>query len=296
MHRQFATLSDQGYLAKLLAMHESLSRHSNEPFTLNVLAMDQETFALLYDMQLSNVELIPLTGFERALNLDPIRKSRSYKEFCWTCASSLMEYLMPWVDAEGVTYLDADLFFFSDPRIIFAEIGSRSIAITPHNFPPARCDMERNGIYNVGWVTARNTTAGKACISRWAAQCREWCYDRVEEHHACGDQKYLDTWPTDYPGEVCAISNIGVNVAPWNVSQWSVTHGPCVNLTPIVFYHMHEFTGPDHLTYYKLRAEDRALIYAPYVESWTSNARRIAEKEFVFEEQRKQLELQAERA
>lgn len=292
--RNYCTLSDRGYLPKLLAMHESLLKHSSEPFTLHVLAMDREAFTLLHDLELPNVQVVPLIGFERAMNMDPVKKSRTWQEFCWTCASSLMEFLMPMVG--DVTYLDADLYFFSDPKVIFEEIGQRSIGITPHRFPSWRKDKEVNGIYNVGLVYAANTATGRECISRWAAQCREWCFNRVEEHHACGDQKYLDTWPTDYPGEVCAIQNPGVNLAPWNVDAYVISDGPSVDGNPVTFFHFHEFVHSHHLTNYKLRIAERRFIYEPYIAAWERATLRIYGQEKIIAQRRAETELQGQRA
>lgn len=294
--RHFCTLSDRGYLSKLLVMHESLLQHASEPFTLHVLALDLDAFRLLYDFNLENVSLIPLTSFEYALNMGKVKASRSWREYCWTAASNFMEYLMPWMDADGVTYLDADLVFFSDPKVIFDEIGTRSIGITPHRFPPERKHMEKNGRFNVGAVVAKNTPAGRKCITSWAKNCRDWCFDRVEGGKACGDQKYLDTWERDYPGEVCAIQNIGVNVAPWNMSQYHFTEGPKVDGVPVVFFHLHEFQGPDLLTYYPVRHEEQQRIYNPYVIAWTAANERIAAAEQKAAEERAELEMESQRA
>lgn len=292
--RHYCTLSDRAYLAKLLAMHDSLLRHSSEDFTLHVLVMDVEAYSLLNEVKLPRVELIPLSGFERALNLSEIKKGRTWTEFCWTCASNFMEYLMPWIG--DMTYLDADLFFFSDPKVIFDEIGERSIGITPHRFPLHRKHMEVNGRFNVGLVHAKNTEVGRRCVAQWAQQCRDWCYNRIEGSHACGDQKYLDTWEADYLGEVCAISNRGVNLAPWNVEQYGVRSGPTVDGVSVVFYHLHEFKSPDQLTNYPLRDEDRAYIYAPYIAAWTEANCRIREMELKHAAYRREIEMAGQRA
>lgn len=291
MHRHFATLFDRRYAEKGLALHTSLLRHSSEPFTLHILALDQITWKILYDMNLENVDLMYMEHFEYMMHMEPVKASRSWQEYCWTCASSFMEMLMPWLDAEGVTYLDADLFFFSDPKVVHNEIGEKSIGITPHRFPPAKLHMVRNGKFNVGWVSAKNTKAGRDCISKWAAQCREWCFNR-NEGDRFGDQRYLDTWESDYTGEVCAISNIGVNLAPWNISQYSVSQGPRVDGAPVVCYHLHEFQNPHQLTNYTLRDEDRRHIYAPYVEAWQEASRRIVSIEQAMEELAKEIQEQ----
>lgn len=297
-HRNYATLFDRNYLAKGLVLYESLKKYSSEPFTLHVLAMCKATERILNEMALENVRILTLTGFETAMDLGCIKAGRTWPEYCWTCGSCLMEYLMPWMDGEGISYVDSDLMFFSDPKAVFDELGERSVAIVPHRFPAHKQHMERNGVYNVGMVTARNTDSGLRCISRWAQQCREWCYAR-NEGGKFGDQAYLDSWPTDFPGQIASIENIGVGLAPWNIANYSIRENNgqvFVNDNKAVFYHYHEFVDEKFLTGYAMRPEDLALIYCPYVTAFMAARERI---EAVEESQRKrmvELKAQGERA
>lgn len=291
--RHYCTLFDRSYLAKGLVMIESLMKHSSEEFKLHVLTMDHETNRLLYEFQFSNVRLMWLTYFEQALNLQPMKENRTWKEYCWTCASSLMEYLMPWVGE--VTYLDADLIFFSDPKVIHDEIAEREIAITPHRFPARLKSKEINGRYNVAWVTAKPTAAGMKCISTWARNCRDWCFAR-NEGIKFGDQRYLDTWETDFPHRVCSISNIGANLAPWNAEQYEITAGPLVDGKPVVFYHLHEFQNEQKLTGYPVSEGQRRHIYRPYIDAWQEAHAKIAAIEERLAEERRMIEMQGQRA
>lgn len=294
--RHFATLFDSAYAAKGLALHESLLRHSSEDWQLHILCLDMDTFWLLSEMKLKNVELIPLGPFERALKLEPVRDSRTHQEYAWTLASCLMEYLLPSFDA--LTYLDSDIYFFSDPKVIHEEVGEKSIGITPHRFNQR--DEKRlgsNGTYNVGVVVSKATPTGLRCISRWAEQCREWCFSRNEKGKF-GDQAYLDSWPQDCPGEVCVIENFGVNLGPWAIGNYIVEYvSGCVQLTKstslgsvcelrintLVAYHFHEFQGPDQLTNWKLRPEDKELIYAPYVKAYLEAKERISQTQVILD-------------
>ncbi len=297
IHRDYCSLWDRNYCAKGLALYESLTKHSSEPFTLHVLAMCSQTEKILNELALPNMHVMSLGAFELALNLKPIREGRSWAEYCWTVASSLMEYLMPWLGSEGITYLDSDLMFYGDPKEIFDEVGQRSLGIIPHRFPDDRRFMERNGIYNVGWVSARNTEAGRRCIARWAAQCREWCFARNEDGKF-GDQSYLDTWPTDFPGEVAAIENPGAGLAPWNIATYRlIAAGESVQVDDrsLVFYHFHEFVDETFLTGYELRSEDLTLVYCPYVTAWTEAKRKIQAVEKTFADRKLELERQWER-
>lgn len=295
--RNYCTLFDSNYLTKGLVLYESLMRHSSEPFTLHILCTDNETLNLLDEMKLPNVQLMALPLFERALYLKPVRESRSWQEYMWTLASSLMEYLLH--SRNEVTYCDADIAFFSDPQVIYEEMADKSIGITPHRFNEREeRRLGKNGKYNVGIVVAKNTAAGRSCIARWAQRTRKWCFARNEDGKF-GDQAYLDGFPEDYPGKVCIIQNLGVNLGPWSIGNFEITerNGKVfVNDDQLVAYHYHEFRDANHLTNWKLRNEDRNLIYAPYV-LWIhlANAAIDAAKSVIDRRQR-ELEHQMERA
>lgn len=203
-----------------------------------------------------------------------------------------MEYLLNRHDrANDFTYLDADLFFFSDPKVVFDEIGKRSIGITPHRFSPDKKYLEANGLFNVGWVTARGEV-GVKCIAKWAAECREKC----SLQDGCGDQKYLDSWPAEYGDDLCVIENPGVNLAPWNLPNYKLSTGPRVEVRSVVFYHFHEFQDEDHLTNYRLRLSDIALLYQPYIAEWRNAKKRMEQAEKMIAARHSDIERQAERA
>ncbi len=270
--RSYCTLFDSKFLTRGLALYESLIKHSSVPFRLYVLAMDKACAIELRsrireDSQFSVISLKEYIA-SSPYPMAEIQKTRTWQEWAWTCGSNFTEFVKTYFALDEVTYCDADLFFFSDPEQIFAEISARSIAIIPHRFQGPK--IAQNGKFNVSWVTFRGEI-GSRCLSRWAAQCRDWCFYRNEPGRF-GDQKYLDEWESLYGDEVCVIQNIGAGTAPWNLQQYRVTEGPKVNGVPIVFYHFHELAlKPDgsvsRLTNYNLRPEDRELTYAPYLEA-----------------------------
>jgi len=274
--RHYASLCDSRYLPQLLVLYESLKRHSSEPFTLYVLPMDDECTKTLMEMHLPNVQM--LHGFHSLPQMIEPRRNRTHQEYCWTCASNLCETLFEFYpDLPELTYLDADCMAFADPKVVFDEIGDRSIAITPHRLIPSKKYLERNGLFNVGWVTFKNTEIGRQCLSRWAAQTRERC----SADYGCGDQFYLNEWPGLYGDEVCILENIGVNVGPWSIGNWTITEGPRLDGVPLVLYHYHELAAwPDgtfRLTNYELRPEDIQLIYEPYLAAYREAKNRIQE-------------------
>ena len=237
--RHYCTLFDRNYLFKGLSLHRSLEAVGGD-FALHVLCMDDVVFDILERMKLPNVRAIRHADFADAALL-AVRPQRNIAEYCWTCTASLALYVFEHQpDVELVTYLDADMCFFSSPEPLFAELGGDSILILEHRFAPRFAHFAESGKYNVEWLSFRRDENGLRCLRWWRERCIEWCYDRLEDGRY-GDQKYLDDWPVRFPG-VRVSRNIGAGVAPWNFSNYRVeTRGDAVLVDgeQLVFYHFH---------------------------------------------------------
>lgn len=297
----YATLFDKNYLSKGLVLHDSLMRHASGEWQLTILAMDDDAFRLLAEMNLTNVDLIPLCGFERAMNLEPQKQSRSWAEFCYTSGSNLIEYLLPWVQpGEFCCYVDADVRFFSDPRVIFDEIADRSIGIVPHRFNEReRARLAKNGEMNVGIVAIRNTAIGQKCVSAWAKDCRDWCFAKNDGPGRFADQGYLDFFERDYGEEVAVIQNLGVNLGPWSIGNFEISErdgNVFVNNDKLVAYHYHEYIHGQRLTNWQLRPTDVQLIYEPYVQDCDAASLRAGIATSAIRERQQTMQLQSERA
>jgi hypothetical protein len=135
--------------------------------------------------------------------------------------------------------------FFSTPEQLFNNLHSYSIVITPHKFSPELIDQEEFGKYNVSFQIFKNDNWGKMCLEKWRAQCIEWCHDYPDEQkQRFGDQKYLDSWPNDYPGKVKVLNDAVSGLAAWNMNNFTITKKDGIyysNAEKIVFYHYHAF-------------------------------------------------------
>ena len=276
---QFCTYTDRRYLPRALALYESLRAHCGR-FRLWVLCLDQQTLDVLKSLDLAAVRPIAMAELERwDPELARARHGRSTLEYYFTCTPVLPLYVLdraPGVDL--ITYLDADLFFFSNPRPLFAEIGHRAIAIVPHRFPPDRGYLQsRFGIFNVGLVSFRRQEPALACLRHWREQCLEWCFVRVEGDRFA-DQKYLDNWPRLFGDEVAVLDHPGADLAPWNIAthQIDMRDGQVhVDGRPLVFFHFHGVRRLRPGVYdlglqnYNTRASGTVLsgIYAPYLQA-----------------------------
>lgn len=253
-------------------MYKSLLRVSDD-FKLWILCFDELTYKLLTKMSLKNVELISLVEFEDE-DLQRVKKDRSTVEYFWTCTPSLPLYILNrYPELSMITYIDADLYFYSDPSPIFKEFNTNSILLIEHRYAK---DIENktknNGIYNVQFITFRNDEPGITALKWWRDRCIEWCYRRSEDGKM-GDQKYLDDWTTRFCN-VCVLKNKGAGLAPWNIIKYNIKkseNGIYVDEDKLIFYHFHFFKMFSdklfNLSIYTLRNDHKWLIYKPYIKS-----------------------------
>lgn len=270
----FCTLFDSVYLSRGLAMYNSLSRHCKD-FHLYIFAFNDKCHSILQSLKLPNVTVISLSDFEDE-ELLKVKPSRTRAEYCWTCSSSTVLYVLNNYDVDHCTYLDSDLFFFSSPQSLLDEMGDKSVLITPHRYTPKYDQSEKTGIYCVQFVTFKNDILGRKVLDWWRNACLEWCYARFEEGRF-GDQKYLDDWPERFEG-VHVLQNLGGGVAPWNMQQYEFekmedkiigTELKTNKKFPVIFLHFHSFVfvTPNFFSprpYYKRNDSSISLLFKPY--------------------------------
>ena len=281
LNRVYCTYFDHNYLARGLALYHSLQRHAPGA-RLWVLCLSAECHRILVSFDLPGIVPVRLEDFEAA---DPEvaatrRSDRSIVEYYFTCSPGWMLHVLEREpDAEWVTYLDGDLYFFASPEAIYRELGDASVAIIPHRFAPNLAKRRGFGTYNVGWVGARNDPDGIAVVKWWRERCIEWCYDHVDGDRYA-DQGYLGSFSRLSP-RVKAIENVGANLAPWNIRNYRIDFRDgqvIVDATPLVFFHFQGvrkgllwFIFNSHRIFgAPFSGNTRDHIYRPYVEELLS--------------------------
>lgn len=216
----FVTLFDAAFLPLGLALHATLRQHA-QPFTLWVVCMDDACLEALRRLALPDLRPIPLSEVEAEQpRLREVRPSRSRGEYCWTTTSFTFDAVFrrdPTV--ERVTYLDADLGFNRNPRILLDELDAncKGVLITEHGYAPAYAGKAAAcGRFCVQFLTVRRRADALAVIAWWQDRCIEWCFAR-EEPGRFGDQKYLDEWPGRFGDAVHILADSRLTLAPWNV-------------------------------------------------------------------------------
>lgn len=271
----YCTYFDRNYLYRGLTLYRSLVRHS-PPFVLWVLCFDDETHSVLLKLDLPGIRLISLKEFEQGDEaLIQAKQNRSRVEYYFTCTPSLPLYIFncdPQVNL--ITYLDADLFFYSNPEPIYHELSNDSILIVGHRFSPHLRHLEVWGIYNVGLLCFRRDDHAYECLHWWRDQCLRWCHTRLEDGRMA-DQKYLDDWPSRF-SRVVVLQHKGAGLAPWNLSNYNLhlQDGQVfVDSDPLVFYHFHALKALSRSIYYSglnlyghtMRSVVKWGIYLPYI-------------------------------
>jgi hypothetical protein len=239
MTHYYCTHFDSNYLGHAKNLLYSLENCEID-FRLFMFCFDQVSYNKIYELNNQNVLPIfhkELESFYPALKI--AKQNRNFVEYFFTCSPATCNYVISnFSEVDLITYLDADLFFFSSPDEIFNELGDSSIGIISHRFNFFTKRNKIYGKYNVGWVSFRRDVQGLECLNDWMNDCVDWCYQKIEKTRFA-DQKYLDYWPDKYKG-VKVIENIGANVAIWNVKNYVLYfdgNNIMVNNKPLIFYH-----------------------------------------------------------
>lgn len=234
----FVTLFDSRFLLLGLALNASLKKFAPN-YHLWVICIDEIVEEQINRLNLGHVSTIPLRSIETD-ELRAVKSTRTIGEYCWTLTPFAPKSVFDHApDAQRVTYLDSDLFFFSSPETIFSEfeLSGKHVLITEHAYAPELDRTEQSGRFCVQFMTFRRTQEGFRVMKWWQDRCLEWCFDRYEDGKF-GDQKYLDQWPSLFSVEVHILSQVDKTLAPWNVDYFltnkSIGHTP-------VFYHFQSF-------------------------------------------------------
>lgn len=273
MSNLFCTYFNLGYLNRGIVLFRSMEKFV-PGFQIEVLCFDDATYDFLATHPFRGVTPVRLIDFEnRHPELLEVKPSRSRGEYFFTCTSTwTLDVISRHPESESVTYLDADMKFFSSPASAFDQMKDKDILICDHNFERTPEKFLQHGRFNVGWISFRNNTTGLGCLRQWAADCVAWCYDRLEDGKFA-DQKYLDAWPERFGGRL-AIAPKGLDLGPWGIGdqELSCHDGQItINNEPVILYHyqgLRLFSERHYYLGYYYHHPIRnilELLYEPYI-------------------------------
>ncbi|MCI8724965.1 MAG: hypothetical protein HFG66_02350 [Hungatella sp.] len=247
MQYSYCTLFDKNYLDKGLLTLRSL-KAVNQEARIYALAMDDDCEKVLHCE--SGIYVISL-GDLLDDKLIAVRENRTKAEFCWTCTASLILYVLEKYDESICTYIDADMFFYSNPDILVNEMinAGKSVLIIEHRIKNdfmGRLMLKNAGRFCVEFNTFMNTDASLKVLKDWRNKTIEHCSSDSSDGKPKGDQSYLEDWPFQYDN-IYISTNIGAGIAPWNLDRYSVfiiDDKPYVAFDGngkhrVLFYHFH---------------------------------------------------------
>jgi hypothetical protein len=243
----FSTYFDKNYLTSALVLIDSLEKHCKD-FTLFILCLDDFTYRYFNknNNTNNNIQLISLRDIEcYDVELKGCKNNRSLVEYYFTLSPCLPLYILNKFNIEHICSLDADIKFYSNPEELFNNLNEFSIIVTPHKFSFPNKEKIIYGKNNVSFQIFKNNTVGRNCLEDWRKKCIEWCYDELDDVNSrFADQKYLDTWINEYPGEVKELYDSVSGLAPWNTDNYKIEYKNNLYYSDnlkIIYFHFQRF-------------------------------------------------------
>jgi hypothetical protein len=235
----FCTYFDVNYLSKGITLINSVANHHPNS-DLYVLCLDDQVKNILEKIDL-NLYLITLSDLEKSFpELRLAKLNRSIIEYYFTLTPFLLKYILELIPASyKLIYLDSDTFLFDN--LMGINNSTDTITLTRHNFSKKlEKKLAKFGEFNVGLVAIAKNDVGFDFLSWWCSSCITWCKDIVEGNKFA-EQGYLTQVPSLFP-DVCVLSDLGVNVGPWNIQDYNLSsngHFYFVNGFSIKLFHFH---------------------------------------------------------
>jgi hypothetical protein len=266
--RAYCTLFDRNYLYQGVALYDSLKRLTGD-FKLYALCMDSIAFDMMKRME--SKSLVPISVDELITpEVSAVRDRTTHGQFCWVCQPLVCEFVLDRHGHDMVTYLESDSLFFSDPEVLFQELGENAVSLVPHSFSPGFDNTAEAGRYCVQFNAFRDDKKGRAVLNYWKSSCFQYTREKPLVYPG---QTSLNDWPERFDG-VRALKHPGAGVAPWNIQHRKIgliNSVPHVDGVPVVFYHFHQYgryeDGAHELGYYPLSTQVIDSLYGTYVKT-----------------------------
>jgi len=241
------TVCNIAYLPKALVLAESLLQQGGPK--LKIVLFDKKT-AFDHPADMSELLWIEDLEFERwrelAFRYDIVEYSTSLKPYI---AQSLLK------SYRSVVFLDPDTKLFAPLALIFEEMGTAPILLTPHHTTPqpdteqeSDLPMMRFGSFNLGFFAVNDSEEGLRFLNWWNKRCVEYSY-MESQFGLSTDQKWVTIAPCFFPGLKVSF-HLGFNMAAWNTFERSLSKVPAGGYRvndryPLVFFHFSNFDFAD---------------------------------------------------
>lgn len=238
--RNYYTLGDKRYLPHLCTLLDSMFENFSGDYKVHVLALDDTVESFLKKKKCdARVKVVSLSEINEDFEIRAIRylppsreavsnagasnKDPGFVQYCWALSSCFGRWLMERLNI-SVTYIDADIMFFSDIQAFFDEIGDKSIGFVRHRIPY----LYTSGEFNVGVLHFKNDGPGRSALRRWSQFMMDPNNSYAPGFGTCGDQKYLEVLQLIYRKDLSIVDKNFGHLAPWSVTTHSYEDGKIV--------------------------------------------------------------------
>ena len=227
---KFYTSFNKYYGDRALLLADSIKKFCTGDFSVTALMVDKlnKREEKLFNSHFDNI-VYP----HEVLNCsDLVLNSHTVVEACTLFKPFALSHLLSTEDCDLAVYMDPDTMVVADFAEYLRKLDkSTSVHLTPHlcypadgiSFHPAESSALKHGIYNLGYVAARNDKVGRAFADWWGRRILLTCAEGLGSGHFT-DQKIIDMCPAVFPN-VKIDRNPGLNIAPWNMHERKVSFG-----------------------------------------------------------------------
>jgi len=216
----FFSICSNNYLAQAIVLYKSFKKfHPETGFFLFL--CDQKSSAVDYSqiadevIELDSIE--PRFG-ELALKYNIIELNTSLKP-------RIFEYLFSERKITQAVFLDPDIKFYHSVSFLFTDFIQANILLTPHIYSPIPPDGKKPdeqsflmfGIYNLGFISVRNTEESLRFLQWWKSRTYEFGYADTYKGIFV-DQLPVNLVPLFFKS-VHILEDRGMNMAPWNLHE-----------------------------------------------------------------------------
>ena len=213
----YCTYFDKNFLVQGLACIHTLNKYNRNSF-FYVLALDKETQLKLENLNLSFIKVIRLNLlFDKFPILVQEKKKRNLNEFFFLLTPFFIYFLLKLQNIKHITYVDADLIFFSKIKKIQSLFKKKDILASYHDYNQ---NYVTTGKYNVGYLVFRNNKRVLSQLNIWMKQCIiSTTVDGTYSNIICGDQKYIELWEKNKKLKFSGIKLKNFNIGAWNITK-----------------------------------------------------------------------------
>ncbi len=271
MTENFVTIFDKNFLPQGLTLYDSLEKNLKN-FNLWVLCIDSETEMFLRGKNKKFIKIISIDDYENDI-LKKLKKERTIAEYCWTLTPIAPKIVFEQdKHIKRVTYVDADMFFFNKPDIIYKEFenSKKSVLITEHDFDDEHAYKEKtSGRYIVQFIIFQRDIS-EPVRDWWEKRCIEKCSS--DPGDILGDQAYLSDWHVRFKNYVHILQNNDVFRSTWSLNKLKMPkliawhfHGLRIINKNLILMHVEKFISKNVII----------QIYKPYLENLEKNTNEI---------------------